>query len=92
MADPVRPLQLYALLPQPLLEPGQQPGYGTDRGGPGALLEESSLRRTHRLHAVRAHLLERAGRADEARAAYAEAARLATSVPERRYLQARADG
>ena len=46
----------------------------------------------HRLHAVRAHLLERAGRADEARAAYAEAARLATSVPEQRYLQARGSG
>jgi RNA polymerase sigma factor (sigma-70 family) len=53
------------------------------------LLDDPSLRRTHRLHAVRAHLLERAGRADEARAAYAEAARLATSVPEQRYLQAR---
>jgi RNA polymerase sigma factor (sigma-70 family) len=67
--------------------------------GPGAglamvepLLAEPSLRRTHRLHAVRAHLLERAGRADEARAAYAEAARLATSVPEQRYLSARASG
>ncbi len=55
------------------------------------LLDEPSLRRTHRLHAVRAHLLERAGRADEARAAYAEAARLATSIPEQRYLQARID-
>ena len=52
------------------------------------LFDEPSLRRTHRLHAVHAHLLERAGRLDEARAAYAEAARLATSVPEQRYLQA----
>ncbi len=51
------------------------------------LLDEPALRRTHRLHAVRAHLLDRAGRADEARAAYAEAARLATSVPEQRYLR-----
>jgi RNA polymerase sigma factor (sigma-70 family) len=52
------------------------------------LFDEPALRRTHRLHAVHAHLLERAGRLDEARAAYAEAARLATSVPEQRYLQA----
>jgi RNA polymerase sigma factor (sigma-70 family) len=56
------------------------------------LLDDPSLRRTHRLHAVRAHLLDRLGRTDEARAAYAEAARLATSVPEQRYLSARAAG
>ena len=56
------------------------------------LLDEPSLRRNHRLHAVRAHLLDRLGRVDEARAAYAEAARLATSVPEQRYLPARASG
>ncbi len=54
------------------------------------LLDDPALRRTHRLHAVRAHLLERAGRRDEARAAYELAARLATSVPEQRYLQERA--
>jgi RNA polymerase sigma factor (sigma-70 family) len=56
------------------------------------LLDDPSLRRTHRLHAVHAHLLERAGRRDEARTAYALAARLATSVPEQRYLLARASG
>ena len=54
------------------------------------LLDDPALRRTHRLHAVRAHLLERAGRRDEARAAYELAARLATSVPEQRYLRQRA--
>src|SRR4029453_10751835 len=48
------------------------------------------LRRPHRLHAVHAHLLEMDGRADEARAAYATAARLATSIPEQRYLNTRA--
>jgi predicted RNA polymerase sigma factor len=48
------------------------------------------LRRSHRLPAVRGHLLERAGRSAEARAAYAEAARLATSIPEQRYLSQRA--
>jgi RNA polymerase sigma factor (sigma-70 family) len=54
------------------------------------LLEEPSLRRQHRVHAVHAHLLERLGRAVEAQAAYAVAAQLATSVPEQRYLQGRA--
>lgn len=49
-----------------------------------------SMRRHHRLHAVRAHLLEMGGRVDEARTSYAEAARLATSIPEQRYLNAKA--
>ncbi|MGI8446268.1 MAG: RNA polymerase sigma factor, partial [Streptosporangiaceae bacterium] len=40
----------------------------------------------HRLHATRAHLLGLAGRHGPAGAAYREAARRATSVPERRYL------
>jgi predicted RNA polymerase sigma factor len=44
----------------------------------------------HRLHAVRAHLLELAGDLDEASAEYREAARRTTSLPERRYLEARA--
>ncbi|MGD9987826.1 RNA polymerase sigma factor [Pseudonocardia sp.] len=46
----------------------------------------------HRWHAVRGHLLEMAGARDEARAAYREAARLTTSLPERRYLESRAAG
>jgi RNA polymerase sigma factor (sigma-70 family) len=44
----------------------------------------------HRLHAVRGHLLERAGEPEAARAAYREAARRTASQPERRYLEARA--
>ncbi|MGH3364262.1 MAG: RNA polymerase sigma factor [Nocardioidaceae bacterium] len=44
----------------------------------------------HRLLAVRAHLLEDAGRGAEALIAYQDAARLTLSVPERRYLQGRA--
>ncbi len=55
------------------------------------LLEDPQLRRSHRLYAVRAHLLELDGRAEEARAAYAEAARLATSIPEQRYLNTKAE-
>jgi RNA polymerase sigma factor (sigma-70 family) len=44
----------------------------------------------HRLHAVRAHLLEMAGDAEAALAEYREAAALTTSLPERRYLLDRA--
>ncbi|WP_328992733.1 sigma-70 family RNA polymerase sigma factor [Kribbella sp. NBC_01245] len=44
----------------------------------------------HRLYAVRAHLLERAGDPAAARAGYLEAARRTTSLPEQRYLNARA--
>jgi RNA polymerase sigma factor (sigma-70 family) len=44
----------------------------------------------HRLEAVRAHLLEMAGDHAQARAAYRAAARRTTSLPEQRYLEARA--
>jgi RNA polymerase sigma factor (sigma-70 family) len=44
----------------------------------------------HRLDAVRAHLLEMAGDHAAARAHYQQAARRTTSLPEQRYLQARA--
>jgi RNA polymerase sigma factor (sigma-70 family) len=44
----------------------------------------------HRLAAVRAHLLEMAGDLRAARAAYRDAARTTTSLPERRYLDSRA--
>ncbi|MFD6754614.1 RNA polymerase sigma factor [Micromonospora gifhornensis] len=45
---------------------------------------------SHRLLAVRAHLLELAGDCRAALAAYKAAARRATNLPERRYLEARA--
>jgi predicted RNA polymerase sigma factor len=54
------------------------------------LLTDPRLRRHHRVHAVHAHLLERSDRIDDARAEYLEAARLATSIPEQRHLQAAA--
>jgi RNA polymerase sigma factor (sigma-70 family) len=44
----------------------------------------------HRVEAVRAHILELAGDRTGAAAAYRAAARLTTSLPERRYLEARA--
>jgi RNA polymerase sigma factor (sigma-70 family) len=55
------------------------------------LLADPALRHTHRVHAVRAHLLERQGLLDEARSAYLAAARLTTSLPEQRYLNARVE-
>jgi RNA polymerase sigma factor (sigma-70 family) len=51
---------------------------------------EARLAGHHRLHAVRAHLLEMAGDMEAALAEYREAAALTTSLPERRYLLARA--
>lgn len=51
---------------------------------------EGELRTGHRLDAVRGHLLERAGSYDEARAAYESAAAKTLSLPEQRYLRARA--
>ncbi|GAA4228249.1 putative RNA polymerase sigma factor [Streptosporangium album] len=44
----------------------------------------------HRLDAVRAHLLEMAGDHDAARSGYRTAARRTSSLPEQRYLRARA--
>jgi predicted RNA polymerase sigma factor len=63
------------------------------RAGLAALADlerDERMARHHRLHAVRAHLLEREGAVEEARESYRVAARTTTSLPERRYLQARA--
>ena len=49
------------------------------------------MRRHHRTHAVRAHLLEMAGDPEAALPAYREAARLTASQPEQRYLNAQAE-
>ena len=54
------------------------------------LAADERMARHHRLHAVRAHLLEMAGRPEDARESYRTAARYATSVPEKRYLEGRA--
>ncbi|WP_336206658.1 RNA polymerase sigma factor [Nonomuraea sp. LPB2021202275-12-8] len=63
------------------------------RAGLGLLDEVAADERLsdhHRLASVRAHLLERAGEAEAAVAAYREAARRTTSLPERRYLEEQA--
>jgi RNA polymerase sigma factor (sigma-70 family) len=54
------------------------------------LADDARLRGSHRLDATRAHFLERAGRHDEAIAAYRSAAERTTSTPERDYLVLRA--
>ncbi|MEU5877736.1 sigma-70 family RNA polymerase sigma factor [Spirillospora sp. NPDC047279] len=51
---------------------------------------DDRMARHHRLHAVRAHLLEMAGRRAEALDGYRAAALYATSAPEKRYLDGRA--
>lgn len=53
------------------------------------LLDNPSMRRHHRTHAVRAHLLEMLGDGPAALDSYRRAAQLATSVPEQRYLNGR---
>jgi RNA polymerase sigma factor (sigma-70 family) len=55
------------------------------------LSRDRQLRHNHRLPAVRGHLLELDGQPEAAQQAYAQAARLATSIPEQRYLNARAE-
>ena len=57
----------------------------------GSLHDDRRLAEHHRLDAVRAHLLEMAGDRAAARSSYQTAARRTTSLPERRYLEARAN-
>ena len=56
----------------------------------GTLDSDDRMAYTHRLEAVRAHLLDLAGDAIAAREAYQRAARMTASVPEQRYLWLRA--
>jgi predicted RNA polymerase sigma factor len=57
-----------------------------------AALDEAALAAHHRVDAVRAHLLDLAGDREAARTHYRAAARSTLSIPERRYLEGRADG
>ena len=56
----------------------------------GSLDSDERLTLTHRLDAVRGHLLELAGDASAAREAYQRAARMTASLPEQRYLTLKA--
>ena len=93
-------LALYGLLRQ--LSPGPMVTLGrivalSMVDGPAAGLRElddaatdPALVEHHRVHAVRAHLLELAGDTVGARAEYEQAARRTLSAPEQRYLRTRA--
>lgn len=91
-------LALYDLLvhrsPEPMAELGRAVAVAMVHGPEAGLAEvdalEDRLAGTHRLDAVRGHLLERAGDAGEARAAYERAAARTLSTPEARYLRRRA--
>lgn len=52
---------------------------------------DPALRGHHRVAAVRAHLLEATGERPAAREAYRQAARLTLSLPEKRFLEVKAD-
>ncbi|MEV4705528.1 sigma-70 family RNA polymerase sigma factor [Actinoplanes sp. NPDC049316] len=89
-------LRLYAILealaPGPMVTLNRIVALAEVRGPAEALrrLDAAGLGEHHRVAAVRAHLLERTGDLAAARSVYLEAARRTLSVPERRYLTARA--
>ncbi|MEV0679398.1 sigma-70 family RNA polymerase sigma factor [Actinosynnema sp. NPDC050436] len=94
-------LALYELLelaaPNPMTTLNRAVAVG-EVHGPGPALDlladlarDKRLADHHRLHAVRAHLLEQSGDRAGASSAYREAARRATSAPERRHLTERAN-
>jgi RNA polymerase sigma factor (sigma-70 family) len=56
----------------------------------GTLDADQRMAHTHRLEAVRAHLLEQAGDTATARESYLRAAKMTASLPEQRYLELRA--
>ncbi|WP_326650921.1 RNA polymerase sigma factor [Streptomyces sp. NBC_01750] len=80
--------------PAPMAELGRAVAVAMVHGPEAGLAEvaelEDRLAGHHRLDAVRAHLLEKAGDIEGARAAYQLAAQRTLSVPETRYLQMRA--
>lgn len=93
-------LALYELLeriaPNPMVTLNRAVALAMTRGPEEALRVLARLgddRRVsghHRLHAVRAHILELAGDRRAAGESYRAAARLTTSLPEQRYLESRA--
>jgi predicted RNA polymerase sigma factor len=56
----------------------------------GTLGADERMAHTHRLEAVRGHLLEQTGDTTAARDSYLKAARMTASLPEQRYLELRA--
>ncbi|TVL90436.1 RNA polymerase sigma factor [Streptomyces sp. SAJ15] len=84
---------LVRLVPGPVERLNRAVAVAMVHGPRAGLAELNSLEgemKGHRLDAVRGHLLERTGETEAARAAYESAAAQALSLPEQRYLQARA--
>ncbi|MFE5855934.1 RNA polymerase sigma factor [Streptomyces sp. NPDC056500] len=85
---------LVRLAPEPMAELGRAVAVAMVHGPEAGLREvavlEDRLTGHHRLESVRAHLLERSGDVEEARAAYLRAAGRTLSEPEARYLLTRA--
>ncbi len=85
---------LVRLVQDPMARLGRAVAVAMVHGPRAGLAEVAALQDAlgdhHRLHAVRAHLLERAGDPEAARTAYRLAAERTLSVPETRYLRTRA--
>jgi predicted RNA polymerase sigma factor len=87
---------LIAIAPGPVVGLNRTVAVAMVRGPTAALAElndaaaDPALSGHHRVDAVRAHLLEELGDRDAARAYYLRAAQRTRSLPERRYLLARA--
>jgi RNA polymerase sigma-70 factor (ECF subfamily) len=86
---------LYAIDPSPVVGLNRAVAVAYDDGAEAglasvdALQPHAALSEYAPLHSVRAELLRRAGRVDEARLAYGQALALTKSEPERRYLSDR---
>ncbi|WP_107655449.1 RNA polymerase sigma factor [Nocardia suismassiliense] len=87
MLDRVAPSPVVTLNRAVAVSMAVGPQQGLDLIAP--LLDNPSMRRHHRTHAVRAHLLEMIGDLTGATDSYRRAAQLATSIPEQRYLNDR---
>jgi RNA polymerase sigma factor (sigma-70 family) len=87
---------LYALAPSPVVTLNRAVAVAMVNGPRAGLADldalsgDRRLASQHRLASVRAHLHEMAGDAQAAVAAYEDAARRTTSIPEQRYLRAQA--
>jgi RNA polymerase sigma-70 factor, ECF subfamily len=83
--------ELTRLQPSPVVELNRAVALAMAHGPDAGLelLEGLPLERYHLFHSARADLLRRAGRADEARAAYERARELATNDAERAFLERR---
>ena len=88
---------LHALAPSPVVTLNRAvavamvDGPRAGLGSLAALADDRRLAEHHRLASVRAHLQEMAGDTQAALAGYEDAARRTASMPEQRYLQARAE-